>query len=226
VSQNIWSAAHVEVVMGLLRIDSSIRTQGSVSRDVLDSLESAYVGSHPGIDVVRRDLGRDPIPAGTWAAATAAGTTPEDERTDEQRAAVALAAELADELLAASAVVIGSPLYNFGIAAHLKSWVDVLVTDPRAAPGRTTPLAGRPVVVVVSRGGGYGPGTPREGWDHGTAWLVRILGDVWGGDVTVVEAELTLAEVVPAMAELRGLAAQLRAEAHETAEKLGAALAA
>jgi FMN-dependent NADH-azoreductase len=80
--------------------------------------------------------------------------------------------------------------------------------------------------VVVSRGGGYGPGTPREGWDHGTGWLVRILRDVWGADVSVVEAELTLAEVVPAMAELRPLAAQKRAEAHEAAEKLGAALAA
>jgi FMN-dependent NADH-azoreductase len=211
--------------MSLLRIDSSIRTEGSVSREVLDSLERSFTDSHPGVDVVRRDLGRHPVPAPTWPAATAAGMTPEDQRTDEQRAAVALAAELADELVAASAVVIGSPLYNFGIAAHLKSWVDVLVTDPRFAPG-TAPLAGRPVVVVVSRGGGYGPGTPREGWDHGTGWLVRILRDVWGADVTVVEAELTLAEVVPAMAELRPLAAQKRAEAHEAAEKLGAALAA
>jgi FMN-dependent NADH-azoreductase len=211
--------------MSLLRIDSSIRTEGSVSREVLDSLERSFTGSDPDAGVVRRDLGRDPIPAPTWAAATTAGMTPEDRRTDEQRAAVALATELADELVAASAVVVGSPLYNFGIAAHLKSWVDVLVTDPRFAPG-TAPLAGRPVVVVVSRGGGYGPGTPREGWDHGTGWLVRILGDVWGADVTVVEAELTLAEVVPAMAELRPLAAQKRAEAHEAAEKLGAGLAA
>jgi FMN-dependent NADH-azoreductase len=211
--------------MSLLRIDSSIRAEGSVSREVLDSLERSFTDSNPGAGVVRRDLGRDPLPAPTWATATAAGMTPRDQRTDDQRAAVALAAELADELVAASAVVIGSPLYNFGIAAHLKSWVDVLVTDPRFAPG-TAPLAGRPVVVVVSRGGGYGPGTPREGWDHGTGWLVRILGDVWGADVTVVEAELTLAEVVPAMAELRPLAAQKRAEAHEAAEKLGAALAA
>lgn len=211
--------------MSLLRIDSSIRTQGSVSREVLDSLERSFTDANPGTEVVRRDLGRDPLPGSTWGAATTASMTPEDRRTDEQRAAVALATELADELLAASAVVVGSPLYNFGIAAHLKSWVDVLVTDPRFAPG-TAPLAGRPVVVVVSRGGGYGPGTPREGWDHGTGWLVRILGDVWGADVTVVEAELTLAEVVPAMADLRPLAAQKRAEAHEAAEKLGSALAA
>ncbi len=47
------------------------------------------------------------------------------------------------------------------------------------------------------RGGGYGAGTPREGWDHATPYLLRILGDVWGADVTLVEAELTLADVVP-----------------------------
>ena len=145
-----------------------------------------------------------------------AGATPEADRTPEQRAAVALVGELADEVVAADALVIGSPLYNFGIAAHLKTWVDVLITDPRFAPGNQ-PLAGRPVALVVSRGGGYGPGTPREGWDHGTGWLVRILGDVWGGDVTVIEAELTLADTVPAMAELRPLAARVRAQAHETA---------
>ncbi|GLZ53817.1 NAD(P)H-dependent oxidoreductase [Actinomycetospora sp. NBRC 106378] len=209
--------------MSLLRIDSSIRPQGSVSREVLDSLERSYLESDPGAAVVRRDLGADPIGAATWATAVGAGMTPEGERTEEQRAALATAAELADELLAADAVVIGSPLYNFGIAAHLKSWVDVLITDPRFAPG-TSPLAGTPVVLVVSRGGGYGPGTPREGWDHGTGWITRILRDVWGADVTVVEAELTLAEVVPAMAELRPLAAQKRAEAHEAAAKLGVAL--
>ncbi|MDL5158536.1 FMN-dependent NADH-azoreductase [Actinomycetospora termitidis] len=209
--------------MSLLRIDSSIRTQGSVSREVLDSLERSYVESHPGTGVVRRDLGREPIPAGTWAAATAAGMTPEDQRTDEQRDALATAAALADELLAASSVVIGSPLYNFGIAAHLKSWVDLLITDPRFAPG-SSPLAGTEVVLVVSRGGGYGPGTPREGWDHGTGWITRILADVWGADVHVVEAELTLADVVPAMAELRPLAAQNRAEAHEAAAKIGGGL--
>lgn len=209
--------------MGLLRIDSSIRTQGSVSREVLDSLERSYLESDPGAEVVRRDLGTDPVSPATWAAAVAAGMTPEDQRTDEQRAAVATASALADELIGATAVVIGSPLYNFGIAAHLKSWVDLLITDPRFAPG-SSPLAGTPVVLVVSRGGGYGPGTPREGWDHGTGWITRILRDVWGADVTVVEAELTLAEVVPAMAELRPLAAQKRAEAHEAASKLGVAL--
>jgi FMN-dependent NADH-azoreductase len=202
--------------MSLFRLDSSIRTEGSVSREVADTVEQTWLEQHPGRTVVRRDVGREPLPADLWTTAMGAGATPEADRTPEQRAAVALVGELADEVVAADALVIGSPLYNFGIAAHLKTWVDVLITDPRFAPGNQ-PLAGRPVALVVSRGGGYGPGTPREGWDHGTGWLVRILGDVWGGDVTVIEAELTLADTVPAMAELRPLAARVRAQAHETA---------
>ncbi|WP_433037663.1 FMN-dependent NADH-azoreductase [Actinomycetospora sp. CA-053990] len=202
--------------MSLFRLDSSIRTEGSVSREVADTVEQTWLEQHPGRTVVRRDVGREPLPVDLWTTAMGAGATPEADRTPEQRAAVALVGELADEVVAADALVIGSPLYNFGIAAHLKAWVDVLITDPRFAPGNQ-PLAGRPVALVVSRGGGYGPGTPREGWDHGTGWLVRILGDVWGGDVTVIEAELTLADTVPAMAELRPLAARVRAQAHETA---------
>jgi FMN-dependent NADH-azoreductase len=202
--------------MSLFRLDSSIRTEGSVSREVADTVEQTWLEQHPGRTVVRRDVGREPLPADLWTTAMGAGATPEADRTPEQRAAVALVGELADEVVAADALVIGSPLYNFGIAAHLKTWVDVLITDPRFAPGNQ-PLAGRPVALVVSRGGGYGPGTPREGWDHGTGWLVRILGDVWGGDITVIEAELTLADTVPAMAELRPLAARVRAQAHETA---------
>ena len=71
------------------------------------------------------------------------------------------------------------------------------------------------------RGGGYGAGTPREGWDHATPYLLRILGDVWGADVTLVEAELTLADVVPAMAELRDAAAASRGEAREKAAAVG-----
>ena len=206
--------------MSLFRIDSSIRPEGSVSREVADTLERAYVAQHPGGTVVRRDLAADPIPADVWATAAFAGYTPEEQRTDAQRAAVALAATLADELLRADTVVIGAPLYNFGVSQHLKVWFDVLLTDPRFAPG-TTPLTGRPVALVVARGGGYGPGTPRAGWDHATDWVRRILVDVWGADLTLVEAELTLADVTPQMEQLRPLAAEVRAKAHELAESTG-----
>ena len=206
--------------MTLFRLDSSIRTEGSVSREVADAVERAYLDQHRDDTVVRRDLVADPVPAGAWPAAVQAGTTPEDHRTEAQAEAVALATRLADEVVSADAVIVAAPLYNFGVSQHLKSWIDLLITDPRFAPG-TAPLAGTPVALVVVRGGGYGEGTPREGWDHATAWMRRILADVWGGDVTVVETELTLADVVPAMAELRPLAAQSRSRAREVAEATG-----
>ncbi len=210
--------------MSLFRLDSSIRGEGSVSREVADTVQRAYTEQHPHATVVRRDLGVAPVPADAWSTAALAGSTPEDERTDEQRAARALATELADELLRADAAVVAAPLYNFGVPHHLKAWIDLLITDPRFAPG-TRPLEGRPVTLVVARGGGYGAGTPREGWDHATPYLLRILGDLWGAEVTLVAAELTLADTVPAMAELRPAAAASKAQAHELAEATGKALA-
>src|SRR6185312_4370828 len=95
-----------ETAMTLLRVDASIRTDGSVSREVADSLEAGWRAARPDTAVVRRDLGRDPLPAPAWAAAVSAGGTPDDERTPQQRAAVAYATALADELLAADSVVV------------------------------------------------------------------------------------------------------------------------
>jgi FMN-dependent NADH-azoreductase len=211
--------------MTLFRLDSSIRQDGSVSREVADTLQRAWSQEHPDGAVVRRDLTADPLPSDAWIAAASAGQTPEDERTQAQREAVALATALADELLGADAAVIATPLYNFGVSQHLKTWIDLLITEPRFGPG-TSPLAGRPLTLVVARGGGYGAGTPREGWDHATPYLLRIFRDVFGADVTLVECELTLADVVPAMAELRPVAAASRARAHELAASAGRAHAA
>lgn len=210
--------------MTLFRLDSSIRTTGSVSREVADSLERAYTRRHPGAAVVRRDLVADPVPADVWPDAATAGHTPAEERTPAQRVAAALAVGLADELLGAEAAVVAAPLYNFGVPYQLKAWIDLVVTDPRFAPG-TSPLAGRPLALVVARGGGYGPGTPREGWDHATPYLHRIFADVWGAEVTLIEAELTLAAANPAMSALVPLAEASHARAHEQADAVGTAYA-
>jgi len=208
----------------LLRIDSSIRAAASVTRAISDTLESSWLAANPDGTVVRRDLAAEPLPASAWATAVGASQTPEAERTPTQRAALALAAAVADEVLAAELVVIGAPLYNYGVSAHLKSWIDLLVVDPRFRPG-SAPLTGKPLALVVARGGGYGPGAPREGWDHTTPYLRRIFAEVLGADVTLVDTELTLADVTPAMAELRPLAAQRLAEAHQRADEAGRELA-
>jgi FMN-dependent NADH-azoreductase len=212
--------------MSLFRLDSSIRREGSVTREVADSLERAWTEHHPDDVVVRRDLGTNPLPSDAWAHAATAQHLPDEQHTPEQRAALALATELADELIGADAALIAVPLYNFGISQHVKTWIDLLFTAPQLRPGSgNEPLAGRPVSLVIARGGGYGPGTPREGWDHATPYLRRIFEDCFHAELTVVECELTLADVNPAMAELRETAAALRVRANQHAAERGRALA-
>src|SRR6202451_4721291 len=100
----------------------------------------------------------------------------------------------------------------------------MVVTDPRMAPHSQPALAGQPAVLVTVRGGNYRPGTPREGWDHATGWMRRILQDVWQLDLRVVEAEFTLVGVNPALDEFTELAAEMRLEAEELAHAHGRSL--
>jgi FMN-dependent NADH-azoreductase len=209
--------------MSLFRLDASIKIEGSASREIADVVEEHWVSHHPGDDVVRRHIGTEPLPSDAWANAVTAGMTPEADRSDAQRAAVALAAQLADELLEADAVLLAVPLYNFGVSQHIKTWIDLVVTDPRGQAGPL--LAGKPLVLATVRGGAYGEGTPREGWDHSTAYLRRILEDVWGADLTVVEREFTLVGVNPALDEFTDLAHQIHAEALSAADEAGRVLA-
>jgi FMN-dependent NADH-azoreductase len=212
--------------MTLLRIDASIRTDGSASREIADIVEAGWRESHPGDPVVRRHLGTEPLPSDAWAHAVAAAGTPEAERTPEQRSAAGLAAELVDELLAADAVLLAVPLYNFGVSQHIKTWIDLVIAGPRGDNATAPLLAGKPTVLVTVRGGAYGAGTPREGWDHSTGYLRRILADVWGADLTVVEREFTLVGVNPALDAFTDQAARLKDAAQSAARNAGRALGA
>lgn len=212
--------------MSLFRLDASIRVEGSHSRAIADIVEQEWRSTHPGEAVVRRHVGVDPIPATAWATAVFAGRTPGESRTDEQRAALALAATLTDELAAADALLFAVPLYNFGVSQHFKAWVDMVITDPRMAAGTQPMLAGKPAALVTVHGGNYRPGTPREDWDHATGWLRRILADVWHLDLNTVQAEFTNVGVNPALDQFADLARQLRQEAEEQARRHGRALGA
>jgi FMN-dependent NADH-azoreductase len=212
--------------MSLYRLDASIRVEGSHSRAIADIVEQEWRDAHPGEPVIRRHVGVDPFPATTWATAVFAGRTPEESRTGEQQAALALAATLTDELIAADALLFAAPLYNFGVSQHFKTWVDMVITDPRMAAGTQPILVGKPAVLVTVRGGSYRPGTPREGWDHATGWMRRILADVWNLDLKVVETEFTLVGVNPALDRFKDLARQLHQQAEEQARRHGRELGA
>jgi FMN-dependent NADH-azoreductase len=76
---------------------------------------------------------------------------------------MALAARLVDELVEADALLFAIPMYNFGVPHHVKSWVDVVITDPRMKSAGERVLAYKPTILVLARGGGYGAGAPRHG---------------------------------------------------------------
>ena len=203
--------------MKLFHLDSSIREQGSVSREVAATFRSAWQEANQGGSVTYRDLVTSPVPHLSVSEFVGA-QTPEKDRTAEQAAALRLSEELVGELRAADAYLISSPLYNWGIPSSLKAWVDHVMLD-RGLAGEEPALAGRPAVLVMAKGGAYGPGTPREGWDYGEPYLRRVLADVMRLDLEVIVAELTLAGVVPALAHLQHLADSSLAEAHSEAER-------
>jgi len=207
--------------MSLFRLDASIRTEGSVSRAIADIVEESWRQENSDATVTRRHIGLDPVPATAWAQSVFANRGDTESMTGEQKDAVALAAELANELLDADAYLFAVPLYNFGVSQYFKTWVDLALTDPRLASSDSPPLKGRPAVLVTVRGGAYGPGTPREGWDHATSWMRRILEDVWELDLRVVESEFTLVGVNPALDQFKDVAAEMRAESERLAAEHG-----
>lgn len=92
-------------------------------------------------------------------------------------------------------------------------------TDPRAVAGGF--LTDKPLVLATVRGGAYGAGTPRAGWDHSTGYLRRILGDHWGADLSVVERGFTLVGVNPALDAFTDLAREMHAESLSAATEAG-----
>jgi FMN-dependent NADH-azoreductase len=207
-------------VTHLLHIDSSIRGDASVSRKLSARAAAVWRAAHPGGTVTYRDLGRDPLPH-LDAAGGMAPILPREQHTAAQAESWALTELLISEVKQAGTIVLGLPLYNFGAPSSVKAWVDHLIApglsiDPETHAGL---LGGRNFVVLASRGGGYGAGTPREGWDHAEPWLPHALAAT-GLEPRFIAAELTLAEVTPAMAGLIPLAAKSLAAAEQAIDGL------
>ncbi len=210
----------------LLHIDSSITGENSASRGLTARAAANWRAANPEGTVTYRDLGADPLPH-FGAASNAARSTPPEQHDAEQAAAWRLMTELVDEVKAADTVLLGLPLYNFGAPSTVKAWVDHLIVpglsiDPETREGL---LGGRDFIVLASRGGGYGEGTPREGWDHAQSWIPHGVA-LTGLQPRFVTAELTLAKVNPAMADLIPLADESQAAAERAIDALWTSVAA
>ena len=208
--------------MTLLRVDASIQGPRSASSALADQVMAEFSAARPDEKVVTRHIGSEPLPSEAWATAIGASFTPEAERTPEQTAALELAQAVATELSEADAAVLALPLYNWGVSQHVKTWIDLAIAG---APHGARLLEGKPVVLLTTRGGAYGPGTPKEGWDHSIDYLRRVIADVWGADLTVIERELTLVGVNPALDPFAETAALMKKGAEEAATEAGRSLA-
>jgi FMN-dependent NADH-azoreductase len=165
--------------MKLLHVDSSIQGDASASRELTREIVRNWQASHPGADVVYRDLVAQPLTHLTGAALTG---------TDQIEAA--RGASVLQEFLDANVVVIGVPLYNFSIPSQLKAWVDRISVAGKTfrytEKGPQGLAGGKQVILAVTRGGVYGAGGVPE---FAESYLKFLLGFLGITDVCVARAE-------------------------------------
>lgn len=168
----------------ILRIDASARQARSLSRMLGDLFIERWQQAEPDAPLIRRDVGTQPPPA-ISEAWIAAAFTPADERTEEQHAALSLSNTLIDELEQAHVVVITTPMYNYGMPAALKAWVDQVVRINRtftfdlARGDRPLEpiLGGKQLVLLTSSGEfGFGAGQFNEQAGHLLPHLRSVAG--------------------------------------------------
>ena len=174
--------------MNILQVNSSVRREGSQSTLLANTIVSQLRATSPGASVTVRDLARTPLP-GLDDAALQALFTPADQHTTEQAARVAQDDALIAEIQAAEVVVLGVPMYNFGVSAQLKNWIDAVtraqVTFRYTADGPEGLLKGKKVYVALTRGGKY-RNTPA---DTQVPYVKMVLGFLGMTDVVFVYAE-------------------------------------
>ncbi|MCA6218381.1 NAD(P)H-dependent oxidoreductase [Ideonella sp. B7] len=144
--------------MKLLQINGSARRveQGAISTLLANELSAALLAAHPGSRATVRDLAVQPHPMLDEAALSAL-FTPAEQRSPAQAARVTLDDLAIEEIQAADTLVLGVPMYNFGISSQLKNWFDAIararVTFRYTAHGAEGLLTGKTVYAVLARGG-------------------------------------------------------------------------
>ena len=170
----------------ILRIDASARKIGSVTRSLADETidRLAEIGS---VDLTTRDVAAGlPFVDEDWVSAN---FTRVDDRTDAQKAKLALSDNLVDELKNADTLVIASPIYNFGIPATLKSWIDLIcragLTFRYTENGPVGLLEGKRAIILIASGG-TAIGSPI---DFATPYLTQAMSFIGITDVTFIAAD-------------------------------------
>lgn len=173
--------------LNVLRVDASARLDGSVSRRLADGLLAGLDRCVDGLAIVHRDLARGlPFVDADWIAAN---FTDPDAREAAQRQALAESDTLVAEVRAADVLVIATPIYNFGVPASLKAWIDQIararLTFRYTERGPEGQLTGKKAYVLVATGGT----AVGSEIDFATPWLRFVLGFLGITDVEVIAAD-------------------------------------
>ncbi|MEV4207457.1 FMN-dependent NADH-azoreductase [Nocardia salmonicida] len=177
----------------LLQLDASPRRSRSHTRTLTGEFVARWSEGRPGDTVIRRDLGHEPPPHLTEEWIAAAFTTPA-QRTPQMHEVLAYSDRLVDELFASDVLVLGVPMYNFGVPAMLKAYIDQIVRvgrtfsfDPDAAAPYTPLTSGKRAFVIVGTGdAGYEVGGPLASMNHVEPYLRTALGFIGIDEVEFV----------------------------------------
>lgn len=177
--------------MKLLHIDASILGANSASRQLSAAIVARLRQADPAAAVTYRDLAAAPLDHLSGAQVAAAmGAAPESLTVQQE---LADSQAVLREFLDADTVVIGAPMYNFGIPSQLKTWIDRVVARGQTFRyGENGPegLAGnKRVIIAVSRGGFYGAGTPVAAMEHVETYLRGVFGFIGVANLEFVVAE-------------------------------------
>lgn len=174
--------------MKILQINASARAESGNSTRLANAITAHLKSRHPAAEVEVRDLARNPLPFLDEAGVTAL-FTPADQRTPEQVARIALDEAMIARVQAADILVLGVPMYNFGVSVQLKSFIDSIaragVTFRYTEAGPEGLIKGKRVFVAYARGGVYRD-TPA---DSQTPYLRQVLGFLGMTDVEFIYAE-------------------------------------
>jgi FMN-dependent NADH-azoreductase len=201
----------------LLQLNTSLFSTGGQSSRLADQFVERWRASHPGGQVIVRDLAREPVPHLTAERFQAFAAQP-SERSVAQQAVVIASDALIDQLKRADVIVLGLPMYNFGVPSTLKAYFDHIaragVTFRYTANGPEGLLKGKRAYVFATRGGRYS-GTAA---DTQTGFVRQFLNFVGIDDVEFVYAEgLAISDAEKAAGLARAASAIARLNAPELA---------
>jgi FMN-dependent NADH-azoreductase len=178
--------------MKLLHIDSGILGTASVSRQLSADAVAEWRARHPDTEVTYRDLVAQPLPHLSGEQLFAAAADP-SQRSAEIQAILSESEKALQEFLDADVVVIGAPMYNFGVPSQLKAWIDrIAVKGKTFAYGEAGPkglAGGKTVIIASTRGGFYGAASPVAALDHQESYLKSVFGFLGVTDIRLLQAE-------------------------------------